>query len=171
LKVCQGTTAPARQYAIHHSRIRHEKIWHLLLCVAEIVRRLPSPARLPAVLRGNRRYGFRGRPANEGKNKPGGFWGTQLRIASLSAVSDLVRRFIMRSKLAIPALVVACTLGATAIASAQTNTTAQPAVESATAAKAEAHHRERTIMRPGTTTGMSRGTPAARHNFYKEPGN
>jgi hypothetical protein len=24
LKVCQGTTAPARQYAVHHRRIRHE---------------------------------------------------------------------------------------------------------------------------------------------------
>jgi hypothetical protein len=77
----------------------------------------------------------------------------------------------MRSKLAIPVVVVACTLGATAIASAQTNTAAQPAVESAAAAKAKAHHREATILRPGTTTGMSRGTPGARHNFYKEPGN
>jgi len=25
-------------------------------------------------------------------------------------------------------------------------------------------------MRPGTTAGMSWGTPGARHNFYKEPG-
>jgi len=42
---------------------------------------------------------------------------------------------------------------------------------SATAARVKAHHREKTILRPSTTTGMSRGTPGARHNFYKESGN
>jgi hypothetical protein len=77
----------------------------------------------------------------------------------------------MRSRLVVPALVVACALGATDIAFAQTNTAAQPAVESATAARVKAHHRERTTLRPSTTTGMSRGTPGARHNFYKEPSN
>jgi hypothetical protein len=35
----------------------------------------------------------------------------------------------------------------------------------------KAPHRERTILRPSTTTGESRGTPGARHNFYKESGN
>lgn len=77
----------------------------------------------------------------------------------------------MRSKFVVPALVVACALGTTDIAFAQANTAAQPAVELATAARVKAHHRERTILRPSTTTGMSRGTPGARHNFYKEPGN
>jgi hypothetical protein len=43
-------------------------------------------------------------------------------------------------------------------------------VESATA-RVKAHRREKTILRPSTTTGMSRGTPGTRHNFYKESGN
>ena len=73
----------------------------------------------------------------------------------------------MRSKIVVPALVVACALGTTDIAFAQANTAAQPAVESATA-RVKAHHREKTILRPSTATGMSRGTPGARHNFYKE---
>jgi hypothetical protein len=77
----------------------------------------------------------------------------------------------MRSKLTISALAVACTLGSTAAAYAQVVPEAQPPVESAVAARIKAHHRERTILRPSTTTGMSRGTPGARHNFYKEPGN
>ncbi len=76
----------------------------------------------------------------------------------------------MRCKLALSALVVACTLGATGISFAQVYPEAQPPKESATAARIKAHHRERTILRPSTTTGMSRGTPGARHNFYKEPG-
>lgn len=77
----------------------------------------------------------------------------------------------MRSKFAIPAVVMASLFGATAVASAQTNTAAQPPVESETQAKMKAPHRERTILRPSTTTGESRGTPGARHNFYKESGN
>jgi len=77
----------------------------------------------------------------------------------------------MRTKFAVSALVVASLFGATAVASAQTNTAAQPPVESATAARMKAAHREHTILRPSTTTGMSRGTPGARQNYYKQPGN
>ena len=76
----------------------------------------------------------------------------------------------MRCKLAVPALLVACTVGATGVSFAQVYPEAQPPKESATAARIKSHHRERTILRPGTSTGMSRGTPGARHNFYKEPG-
>lgn len=75
----------------------------------------------------------------------------------------------MRCKLAVPALLVGCTVGATGVSFAQVYPEAQPK-ESATAARIKSHHRERTILRPGTSTGMSRGTPGARHNFYKEPG-
>jgi hypothetical protein len=72
----------------------------------------------------------------------------------------------MRSNLALSALVVAISLGAVAAAYAQANTAAQPAVESAQTARIKAHHRERTIIRPSTTTGMSRGTPGSRRNWY-----
>ena len=74
----------------------------------------------------------------------------------------------MRSKLSIPALIVFAMLGT--MAYAQVTPENQPPVESARAARAKAPHRERTILRPSTTTGMSRGTPGARHNFYKESG-
>jgi len=76
----------------------------------------------------------------------------------------------MLPKIAIPVLVAAFTLVATGVASAQVNAAAQRPVESATTARIKAHHREKTVLRPSTTTGMSRGTPGARHNFYKEPG-
>lgn len=77
----------------------------------------------------------------------------------------------MGSKLAIAALAVACTLGSTAATYAQVVPEAQPPVELAVAARFKAPYRERTILRPSTSTGMNRDTPGARHNFYKEPGN
>jgi hypothetical protein len=113
----------------------------------------------------------------------GGVWSLTLLIDSASElifsvkspplVSDQHREraMKMRSKLSIPALVVAATLGAMDIASAQTDTVNQPPVESAAAAKAKAAQREKTTLRPSTTTGMSRGTPGARINHYKQPGN
>jgi hypothetical protein len=73
----------------------------------------------------------------------------------------------MRLKHAVTGLVVAISFAATSVAFAQTNTAAQPPVESAQAAKIKAPHRERTTLRPGTTTGMSRDTPGARRNWYK----
>ncbi len=62
----------------------------------------------------------------------------------------------MRSKLAIPALVVACTFGTMAMASAQDSTT-QPSKEAAApTAKVKKHHKmAHHKVRPGTTTGMS----------------
>jgi hypothetical protein len=78
------------------------------------------------------------------------------------------QEFLMRSKLSISAAIVFGMLAT--MAYAQVAPEKQPQVESAQAAKAKAPHRERTIMRPSTTTGMSRGTPGARHNFYKESG-
>jgi hypothetical protein len=68
----------------------------------------------------------------------------------------------MRSKLAIPALVIACTFGAAAVASAQDNT-AQPSKEAAApGVKAKKHHKvAHHKMKPSTTTGMSRGKSAA----------
>lgn len=77
----------------------------------------------------------------------------------------------MRSRLAIPAIVMVGLLGTTSVSFAQVRPENQPVVESARAAKAKAFYRERTILRPGTTTGMSRGTPNGRHNWYIEPGN
>lgn len=77
----------------------------------------------------------------------------------------------MRSKLAIPALVMAGLIGTTSVSFAQVRPEKEPVVESARAARAKALYRERTILRPGTTTGMSRGTPNGRHNWYQEPGN
>ena len=75
----------------------------------------------------------------------------------------------MKWKIAIPAIIGVGLLGTSA--HAQVIPERQPPVESARAAHFKAPYRERTIMRPSTTTGMSRGTPGARHNFYKEPGN
>jgi hypothetical protein len=74
------------------------------------------------------------------------------------------------SRLAIPGLMIAGMLGTT-VATAQVVPERQPPKESATSARIKAPYRERTIIRPGTSTGMSRGTPGARHNFYNEPGN
>jgi len=76
-----------------------------------------------------------------------------------------------KSRLAIPAIIMAGIIGTPVVATAQVVPERQPPVESATAARIKAPYRERTILRPGTSTGMSRNTPGARHNWYKEPAN
>jgi hypothetical protein len=73
----------------------------------------------------------------------------------------------MRSKLAIPAVIISIILPAPSVSLAQVNPAVQPPVESAHGARMRAHHRERTYFRPGTSTGMSRDTPGARRNWYK----
>jgi hypothetical protein len=76
-----------------------------------------------------------------------------------------------KSSLAIPAVIMAGVIGAPLVATAQVIPERQPPVESATAARIKAPYRESTILRPSTSTGMSRSTPGARHNWYKEPAN
>jgi hypothetical protein len=78
----------------------------------------------------------------------------------------------MRSKFAIPALVLACTFGAMTVASAQENTTAQPSKQAAApTAKMKTHHKKTAHkMKPGSTTGMSRGTSASPSNSNKQSG-
>jgi hypothetical protein len=77
----------------------------------------------------------------------------------------------MRSKLAIPALVVACTFAAVPVASAQNNT-AQPSKEAAAPAAKVKHHKmaHHKTMKPGTTTGMSRGKSAPASSSTKPGG-
>ncbi len=77
----------------------------------------------------------------------------------------------MRSKLAIPALVVACTFGATAIASAQDYSN-QPSKEAAApSGKMKKHHKmAHHKMKSGTTTGMSRGKSASPSSESKQGG-
>jgi hypothetical protein len=87
--------------------------------------------------------------------------GTQIQVASLTPASPIQsRRFIMRSKLAI-ALVVTSLLGATAVASAQTEP-AQPAPGASNEAgpsttKMKSGKMKTSKMKSGTTTGMSSG--------------
>lgn len=74
----------------------------------------------------------------------------------------------MQSRLAIPVLAISGLFDATTLCEAQVDTAAQPSVESAQSARIKAHHRERTVVRPSTsTTGMNRDTPGARRNWYK----
>ncbi len=81
---------------------------------------------------------------------------------------EQIRETDMQPKLVIPVVVIASLLGATPLAEAQVNSTAQPAVESAQAARIKSHHRERSVVRPGaSTTGMNRDTPGARRNWYR----
>jgi hypothetical protein len=100
--------------------------------------------------------------------------GTQVRVASFTPASPIQsRRFIMRSKLAI-ALAVTSLLGATAIASAQTEP-AQPAPgasnEAGPGAKMKSGKMKTSKMKSGTTTGMSSGpSKRARNPSNAAPG-
>jgi hypothetical protein len=89
------------------------------------------------------------------------FQGTLIRVKSfISCIIGPDQEILMRSKLAISALVVASLFGATAIATAQSDP-AQPATGASgegTAGKAstKAHHRMKmSHTKPGVTTGMS----------------
>jgi hypothetical protein len=108
--------------------------------------------------------------------------GTQIRVASLTPASPIQsRRFIMRSKLAI-ALVVTSLLGATAIASAQTQP-AQPAPGASNevgpgTTKMKSGKMKTSKMKTGTTTGMSSGpskrgarSPSGQGNAAPDAGN
>jgi hypothetical protein len=91
------------------------------------------------------------------------FRGTQIRIVSFaSCIIGPDQESLMRSKLAISALVAASLFGATAIASAQSDP-AQPATGASGESRAatgstKAHHKMKmshTRTKPGVTTGMS----------------
>ena len=72
-----------------------------------------------------------------------------------------------RWKYAIPAIILAGTsLAPLAPAYAQVVPENQPPVEPAWSARFMAPHRERTILRPWTSTGMNRDTPNGRVNWY-----
>src|ERR1700733_367656 len=99
--------------------------------------------------------------------KPAAGPGTQIRIASFMPASQIQsRRFLMRSKLAISALMIASLFGTTAIASAQTQPTT-PGASSEGNAGAGANMKSGNMKsdkmktskaKSGTTTGMSSGS-------------
>jgi hypothetical protein len=88
--------------------------------------------------------------------------GTQTRVAGFDSRIMIQRRHLMRSKLAISALVVASLFGATAIASAQTQPAAGASSEgnvgpgaTDTKMKSGKMKMKSSKMKSGTTTGMS----------------
>jgi hypothetical protein len=93
--------------------------------------------------------------------KPAAGAGTQIRVAGFDfSIITKSRRFFMRSKLAISALVAASLFGATAIASAQTEPM-QPAPgasgqgNAGTSSKMAPGKTKSNSMKKGTTTGMA----------------
>jgi uncharacterized low-complexity protein len=90
--------------------------------------------------------------------------GTQIAAASFdSRITIESRSSFMQSRFAVSALVVASLLGATAIASAQTQPAPGASSEGnvgpdATAPKMKSHNTKTTKMKTGTTTGMSSHT-------------
>ena len=76
----------------------------------------------------------------------------------------------MRYKFAVPIFAIALGIVGTNFASAQVVPENAPLFESRSESAFKAPYRERTILRPQTPTGESRGTPNEPHNHYLEPG-
>jgi len=178
LKVCQGTTPPARQTGAHHGRFNRQNLYLLLqfggICTG--LATVPSDMRQPPAGCSTCRLGTisdifqpvatRWPPRAEllrGKSRRT-HKGTQIPLASSdSGITDPAQEIIMRPKLAI-ALVITSFLGATAIASAQTDP-AQPAPGATSegkvgtgASKMKPGKMQTSKVKSGTTTGMSSGS-------------
>jgi hypothetical protein len=76
----------------------------------------------------------------------------------------------MRYKFIVPIIAIAGATAASSFAAAQVVPENQPTIETRRETFLKAPYRERTILRPSTSTGESRDTPDDRHNFYLEPG-